>query len=53
MARLERLELPTNGFEGHYSIQLSYRRVGAHINKRERNPLRSFCQIRYLVLAGK
>lgn len=27
LARPERFELPTNGFEGHCSIQLSYERV--------------------------
>ncbi len=27
MVRLARLERATNGFEGHYSIQLSYRRI--------------------------
>lgn len=42
MARLERLELPTNGFEGHYSIQLSYRRVGANLIKMVAESLRTF-----------
>ena len=28
MARLEGFEPPTNGFGSHYSIRLSYRRIG-------------------------
>ena len=39
VARPERLELPTLGFEGRCSIQLSYGRVGAIVMERPADPL--------------